>query len=160
MRVIFLDIDGVLNSAAYDRGKGELDGNIDSTRLPLLKRIAAEGDARIVLSSTWRYYWNSDPEKRGKVGEELDRIFREAELPIFDKTPEIEGRINTVRPDEIKAWLQAHPDVESFVIIDDIIFGWGDLQDRVVHTSYYMGHGLGFSHVFEALRILATPLQK
>lgn len=160
MRVIFLDIDGVLNSAAYDRGKRELDGNIDPTRLPLLRRIADEGGAEIVLSSTWRHYWDRDPDECTRVGAELDRVFREAGLAIYGKTPTLEGRVDAVRPHEIRAWLVDHPDVESFVIIDDILFGWGDLQDRVVRTSYYSGHGLEADHVFEALRILGTPWQE
>ena len=38
MKVIFLDIDGVLNSAIYERDKRKDQGNIDETRLPLLKK--------------------------------------------------------------------------------------------------------------------------
>ena len=51
MKVIFLDIDGVLNSSAYDR-KRDWDKltNIDESRLPLVKRIVDETGAKIVLS--------------------------------------------------------------------------------------------------------------
>ena len=37
MKIVFLDIDGVLNSQAYDRVRGLYDGVIDESRLPLLK---------------------------------------------------------------------------------------------------------------------------
>ena len=60
IKVIFLDIDGVLNSLAYDRGRKENDGNIDETRLPLIKQIVDETQAKIVLSSSWRTHWNKD----------------------------------------------------------------------------------------------------
>ena len=38
MRVIFLDIDGVLNSVRYDRSQIPSDGNIDRTRLVFLRQ--------------------------------------------------------------------------------------------------------------------------
>lgn len=55
MRVIFLDFDGVLNSAVYDRTR-DLTKNtsIDETRLPLLKQIVDRTNAKIVLSTSWR----------------------------------------------------------------------------------------------------------
>ena len=64
MKVIFLDIDGVLNSRAYDRKRNwdELT-NIDESRLPLVKNIVDETGARIVLSSTWKTHWDKLPEK-------------------------------------------------------------------------------------------------
>ena len=40
MKVIFLDIDGVLNSRAYDRKRNRNEQtDIDETRLPLVKEI-------------------------------------------------------------------------------------------------------------------------
>lgn len=52
MKVIFLDIDGVLNSFIYDLERKEGETAIDHTRLPLLKRIVDETGAIIVLSSS------------------------------------------------------------------------------------------------------------
>ena len=62
MKVIFLDIDGVLNSRRYD-AKRDKNGNtnIDETRLPLVKRIVDATGARIVLSSSWRNDWDVGP---------------------------------------------------------------------------------------------------
>lgn len=39
MKVIFLDIDGVLNSCVFDRQRTEKDGNIDKTRLVFIKKL-------------------------------------------------------------------------------------------------------------------------
>ena len=64
MKVVFLDVDGVLNTAkTFERvynsfknsGKRELE--IDSFRLEYLKKITDETDAKIVLSSTWRRFF-------------------------------------------------------------------------------------------------------
>ena len=54
LKILFLDIDGVLNSARYDALRLPDQGNIDETRLPLLQRIIGETQAKIVLSSSWR----------------------------------------------------------------------------------------------------------
>ena len=58
MKVIFLDIDGVLNSIKFDRlrmrdGRSDF---IDESRLPLLKQIVDSTNAVIVLSTTWRVH--------------------------------------------------------------------------------------------------------
>jgi histidinol phosphatase-like enzyme len=52
MKVIFLDIDGVLNSSHYFQTRTSKDIDIDVTRLPLLKRLIDETEANIVLSSS------------------------------------------------------------------------------------------------------------
>ena len=84
--VIFLDIDGVLNSAAYDRERTDKDGNIDVSRLALLKRIVDAADAQIVLSSSWREYWEPEDEKCDQIGKELNCIFRFCKSSMGRKT--------------------------------------------------------------------------
>jgi predicted mannosyl-3-phosphoglycerate phosphatase (HAD superfamily) len=50
MKIIFLDIDGVLNN--YNTlGEGL---NWESNAVKILKRIIKETGAKVVLSSTWR----------------------------------------------------------------------------------------------------------
>lgn len=150
MKVIFLDIDGVLNSRAYDRERTDEDGNIDRTRLPLVRDIVERSGAFIVLSSNWRDYWEADEEQCHDIGRELNAIFGEAGLSIYDKTPY--SRLG--RAFEVKMWLNAHPDTEAFAIIDDIGGGWGDLFDDLVRTNYRIGRGLEQEHVERALKIL------
>ena len=60
MKIIFLDIDGVLNSEMYEwsRGEDRADNRIDLSRVRLLKDIVSATDAKIVLSSTWRLDWD------------------------------------------------------------------------------------------------------
>lgn len=148
MKVIFLDIDGVLNSWKYDQERGSLDENIDKTRLPLICEIVNATNAQIVLTSTWRKHWSQKTDEADQIGRKINETFALYNLTIMDKTPDLNNR-----PQEIKAWL-CNQLVERFVIIDDIHFGWEDLDKNVVKTNYRVGRGLGHSHVQRSIDIL------
>ena len=150
MKILFLDIDGVLNSWRYDQERISLQDNIDETRLPLLYQIVSSTDAKIVLTSSWRKHWERDFDKSDSIGRHLNQLFEENGLAIFDKT--IESSDNN-RTDEIRDWL-ANNSVEQFVIIDDIAFGWDELESHLVRTNYRIGRGLHDSHVSQAISIL------
>ena len=51
-KIIFLDIDGVLNSESYFKNK--IAGVIDPECVRRLNRIIKETDADIVISSSWK----------------------------------------------------------------------------------------------------------
>ncbi len=154
MKIVFLDIDGVLNSRSYDRVRNyNVESNIDESRLPLLKEIIDASGAQIVLSSTWREYWDKDPVLCGDDGVYINQTFAKYGLKIYDKTPYM--GICADRKDEIKSWLDANgKDVESFVIIDDYRYGWAELSDNFVKTNPHFGLGLEEEHVKKAIEIL------
>ena len=151
MKVIFLDIDGVLNSSAYDRERSDTDGNIDKTRLPLLKELVDKTDAKIVLSTSWRKHWDKNESLCDETGRLLNSTFAEAGLEIYDKTPKI-GYLE--RSEEIRMWLKDNPHTDSFVIFDDNMYNWGDLSKHYIQTGYYRGRGLDEEHIARALEIL------
>lgn len=128
MKVIFLDIDGVLNSTtdfieAQRRedcinSGGEV---ISGGKLCLLEEIIEQTDAKIVLSSSWRELFSL---------KEIHEMFvvRGFTLPItvfagktecgyrsMDGTRELYGRSRL-----IQEWLDAKDNIESYVIIDDM----------------------------------------
>lgn len=108
MKVIFLDVDGVLNSA-QDGYSIRL--RTDS-HLKLLQRIVRETGAKIVLSSSWRIGFTP-------ASKNLLARFREYGLELMDCTPELSG---ACRGDEIRKWLEEFEteyDVERFAILDD-----------------------------------------
>lgn len=151
-KIVFLDIDGVLNSLAYDRLRDNGQGNIDRTRLSLIKQLIEHTQAKIVLTSSWRKHWSSDPALCDAIGCEINEIFLQHGLTIHDKTP---TRADNDRAAEIRSWLEDHRQVQAFVILDDIAFGWGkDLQDHLVRTNPRIGRGLEQSHVQKAIEIL------
>ena len=76
MKIIFLDIDGVLNSRAYDRKRNwNEQTDIDETRLPLIKEIVDATNAKIVLSSTWREHWDREPNRCKEDGRYINKFF-------------------------------------------------------------------------------------
>lgn len=76
MKILFLDIDGVLNSREYDRKRNwNEQTDIDETRLPLVKEIIDKTGAKIVLISTWRSHWNRDVNLCDEDGMYINRLF-------------------------------------------------------------------------------------
>ena len=151
MKIMFLDIDGVLNSRPYDLQRTAEQGNIDETRLPLLKQIVDETQALIVLSSSWRKHWEKDWSQCDAIGKEINGLFAKYQLQIYDKTPRLP---DGDRSAEIDLWLAQNGDVNAYVILDDISFGWGELASHLVKTNYRIGRGLEAKHVQKAIDIL------
>lgn len=155
MKVVFLDIDGVLNSTIYDRKRdwSDIRSFIDETRLPLVKEIVDKTGAVIVLSTTWRSHWDRREEFCDVTGKIIIEIFGKFGLNIYDKTPCL-GLFST-RYDEIKQWLEEQiEEIESFVIIDDYLCGWKDLSDNFVKTDPNRAMGLESQDVEKAIAIL------
>jgi hypothetical protein len=103
MKVIFLDIDGVLNCRKTPNPR-KLPYIVDRKLLKRFMRLLERTGAKVVLSSTWRYdpaglfsakYWG---------------------LPFIDVIPDMPKR---PRRTEILAWLKGRPRVKRFVVIDD-----------------------------------------
>ena len=84
MKIIFLDIDGVLNSVRYDCQRTIDQGNIDETRLQLIKKLVDATEARIVLSSSWRKHWEKDISKCDTIGRDINEVFAKYQLAIYD----------------------------------------------------------------------------
>ena len=153
MKIIFLDIDGVLNSREYDRNRDYTkQTNIDETRLPYVKQIVDKTGAAIVLSSTWRRHWSSNRDRCDGDGLYMTDLFAKYGLTIYDKTPD--GNF-VDRHDEIKHYmLYSGEPISSFVIIDDYGFGWGEFSDRFVKTDPYGSLGIDEDVVKRAVEIL------
>lgn len=153
MKILFLDIDGVLNSHIYDRNRDwTKQTDIDESRLPLLKEIVEATNAKIVLSSTWRVHWEKEEAGCDEDGRYINRIFAQYGLTVYDKTPDL-GR-GAARREEIGAWLSSAAEVERFVVLDDYRYDWGDLSERVVITDPNRQHGLEREHVEKAIALL------
>ena len=103
MKVVFLDIDGVLNCATTPNPR-KFPFIVDAVLLTRLEGLLQRTGAQVVLSSNWRF----DP-----AGMFSARYYG---VPFADTVPELPGQ---PRSDEIRAWLKDHPEVERFIVIDD-----------------------------------------
>lgn len=154
MKVLFLDIDGVLNSHAFWKRRKEqnlsMDHKIDPLAVELLNKITDESGAKIVVSSTWRlpYVWNKQFDM---LVTKMRQIGLTAE--VIGMTPDHNKSYG--RGGEIQAWmLQARQDgmeIESFVILDDDS-DMDHLMPFLVKTT--MTDGLQDTHVQAAIEIL------
>ena len=108
MKILFLDADGVLNSRNSTNFQNNL-WPIDNYMCFLVGKIQLDTDCAIVVSSSWRHH----PEGMAK--------FREKFNNVIDKTP-TSGLANyedKPRGHEIQAWLDKHPEVTKYAILDD-----------------------------------------
>jgi len=136
MKVVFLDIDGVLNDTVTT--KDLMNDLPKKDHLDCLKTIIDATGAKIVLSSTWRLL----PSARSAVKSALGTVG----LEFIDITKELRDRAS-----EIQEWLSRHPDVEQFVILDDEEIS-GKFPNNLVQTTFY--HGLLPEHSEKAIKIL------
>jgi HAD domain in Swiss Army Knife RNA repair proteins len=126
--ILFLDIDGVLNSQSWYRRRPERPWcdkhEIDPEAFFLLRAVVAMTGCEIVISSSWRI---------GRSLEELRALL--PSLPIIDKTPVM--TTGHTRGAEVDQWLKAHPEVTAFACIDDD----GDLYEHqnLVRTDWNIG---------------------
>lgn len=150
MKVIFLDIDGVLNNSATTRRTAStLYTFVSNSLIRNLKSIIDKTNAKVVLSSDWRY--DRDDPTLNEDFLELRAELRKWGISFYDFTPVIFNGIN--RGIEIDTWLKKHSEVSNFVILDDR----DDMEpnkDHLVQTSYKKG--LTKEKADEAVRVLMT----
>ena len=116
---------------------------LDERAIVQLKKIVEATDAEIVLSSSWRWY----KETRDKIHHQL----RQKGIDFVDTTPR-EIDITMSRGAEIKAWLDNHPEVEKFVILDDDELQIEEYLHYHVKTTFK--YGLTREKAAEAIKIL------
>ena len=144
MKVIFLDVDGVLNSeVSREQERNNFDNwmehEVSEMHVNNLKKIVDATGAQIVLSSSWRF---DHPKATGRdfiadpLMKILDRKLKAVGLDIIDVTPDLRGKI---RGAEIQDWLDRHSEVERFVILDDDVDMMEEQKPFFVNTTFKNG---------------------
>ena len=136
MKVIFLDVDGVLNSDEYfDKIAGlniqGVESQVDINKIRLLQKAVRDTGAKVVLSSSWR---------NTRMGQELRNLLLSYGL-FTDVTPYMKNQ----RGKEIKEWLSNKGEIEDFVILDDEVFdSFGEkLLEKLIKISDGNGKNFG-----------------
>lgn len=146
MKIIFLDIDGVLCSARSKAAYGGYPlstdpttwGRFDRCAIDLLRRAVAVTGAHIVLSSSWRKSVNV-PALEFALGVSIFGMTREAEM-------------DEPRGSQIADWLSSNPAVAHYAILDDDEDFTEDQLHRLCKTSKHNGFMLAqFNKLLELL---------
>ena len=180
MRVIFLDLDGVLNCEQtfqdyiykkennlllstyyqiHEKDDKVFPLPIDEEKVQILSEIVKLTDAKIVLSSSHRADWKDGKENlQFSKSKALLYLFKKYNIDVVGITPYIKNKIVSRREDEINLYLKQHKEIESFCVIDDDDFDLNSLKGFLVKTTMYKNEmdegGLQKKHIDEAVRIL------
>lgn len=158
--VIFLDIDGVVNTLMIDTvpfKNNDVNHNgfyydlcmPDDLRVSnrqaimWINRLCKETHSDIVISSTWRLHGLENIELSLRNSGLLK------EINIIGMTPIINNY--HIRGDEIRLYLCEHKEIDNFIIIDDDS-DMGEYTDRLVKTNTYVG--FTYNDYVKALHLL------
>ena len=138
VRVLFLDYDGVVNTPMWNedgtkcRYNFPSDGKVNNFQaVQWISEFCQKYGYHIVVTSTWR----------------LDSNYKECltngglrnGIEILGRT---ESLNNKCRVDEIKLYLESHPEIESYIIVDDEDDILEEQRPYFVETDGYVGFGL------------------
>ena len=116
---------------------------LDDGAIDLLKTIVESTNSEIVLSSSWRWY----KESREKIREQLQKH----NLKFIDITPTRTDK-TLKREEEIQNWLDSHPEVVNYVILDDEKISCESMKKHHVRTTF--SRGLTIESAQTAIEIL------
>lgn len=130
--VIFLDVDGVLNTTTTVQKTPDGYTGIDDARVEVLaKTIEKIGGADLVLSSDWKEMKPTDD----------DYVYLISKLALCGLS--IGGQTQDQmykRGDGILKYLKAHPEIEEYVVLDDCRFDFQ--KDRKLWEHLLLTNGI------------------
>ena len=142
--ILFLDIDGVLNSLGSVLALGDPSHHLDPVSVGLMARLCQETDAKIVVSSTWRIGRTVEMLKN-----ELDKLgAHKVADRIIDRTKDFRA----IRGKQIAQWIEDNAFEGRYVIVDDDSDMLPEQKPYFVHTSWE--DGFKAKHYRDALKIL------
>jgi len=163
VRIVFLDIDGVLNHEAFYRKRQEEGIHIyptyplsefDPESVSRLNYILEQTGAKVVMSSSWRH---------GRTIQELQNILEKVGFKgeLIDKTPSFKHD-DCVRGNEIEKWIDDHRELLGadkfryceYVILDDDCDMLYTQKDNFIHVDRYVG--ITMQTAIRAINILKT----
>ena len=161
-KIIFLDIDGVLNSNFWNEehqkeiSEGKL---IDKAKVELLALLVKKTEAEIILHSGWRFWFDDAMRPLRPEAARLVELLAGEKLQIAGVTPDLTTeeirrtkKFSLVKADEILLWLETHSDIDGWVVLDDLTLHNAHVEKHQVKTDQTVG--LTLENVAEAEKIL------
>lgn len=159
MKVLFFDIDGVMNSHRSAVGWGGFGHMVpgilnltavqtrkatlwDPVAVGMLKRLLKETGCKIVVSSVWR---------KGATLKELRWLFQAYDLPKSVVIGKTGSHRSGFRGREIRHWMDTHRHlkIKDYLILDDDSDFFKYQKSRHVKTNHEVGFGF---HEFQFIR--------
>ena len=131
-KVLFLDIDGVLNSAYFFKNRQNKESDLDINAVKILENIVEKTNCAVVLSSSWRMFGLE------YVNEEFLKIKSRLEIDYYTTTKHMDRGL------QIKQFIEEN-NIDNYVVVDDEICDIKQHLDssRVVKTEF---RGDGLNH--------------
>ena len=146
--VIFLDVDGVLNSKFWDSDhQREISEGkyVDPEAVKLLGTLVKRTDAKIILHSGWRFWFDEVMNPKRPEAEFFANAMREEGIQISGVTPDLTTeeirkakKFSLVKADEILQWLKENP-ADNWVVLDDLELHNEDIEKHQVQTNAEVG---------------------
>lgn len=153
-KILFLDIDGVLNSEVYYKSTAHSENNssrFDPLGVEFIKKLVEEFSLRIVISSTWRYGAADRLMHELKNSKLIKYLYHEWFTPVIHPAH---------RGTEIKLWIDLHPEVTDYVIIDDDENMLEEQMTRFVRTGLHEGMTEEHFNRVRAILSAEEPIEK
>lgn len=143
MRLLILDIDGVLNSHRWLAEAKSCD--IEPACVRQFNRILAETGCRVLLASAWRYMILGGAMTLGGFAYMLRThgcatttgvLIGHTRADNDDDAPE---RDPIERGRQVREWIREHPEVDRYVAIDDMQLGYVEFGIPLAQTDGRVG---------------------
>jgi hypothetical protein len=133
LKIIFLDIDGVMNTqtSMMEAAEQEKPLLLDRACVARLQKLVERTGADLVLSSVWRL----SPGGLGFIARALVAAGWQGRPPLIGRTPRL---FQKQRGDEIAEWVTDNGPIEAMVILDDDS-DMSVLMHKLVQCNYVVG---------------------
>lgn len=148
-KVIFLDIDGVLNANFWEQSQSKelSDGAlIEADKVALLGELVRRTGAQIILHSGWRFWYDAACKPLRVEAARLSEMLAVEGMTIAGVTPdrtteEIRRtrKFSRVKAEEILAWVEAHPETIGWVVLEDLDLHNDEVARHQVMTDQTVG---------------------
>ena len=146
MNVIFLDLDGVINTYYYKTDKQT------EEKIKILADICNEYNCKVVIAASSKDLINEDTmETNSERYKKIFNWFNKYGIDCIGRTPSVckyyESGLYTPiwKEDEIRLYLFRHPEIEHYCVMDDddlnAMYGYSDLNKvrlHLVKTELYL----------------------
>lgn len=146
--IIFLDVDGVLNSKFWDNDhQREISEGkyVDIEAVKLFGKLVKRTDAKVILHSGWRFWFDEAMRPLRPEADFFADAMQNEGIQIAGVTPDLTTeeirrtkKFSLVKADEILQWLKESPH-GNWVVIDDLELNNSEIRRHQVKTDAEVG---------------------